>query len=477
MRHRKAAEDPSRREFMWQSACAAVGAAAMATTVWDMRMIQAATAANLTAATTDNDYRALVCLFLYGGNDANNMLVPTSSTEYNQYAAARGTLAIPKDTLLGLSPVVGDGRTYGLHPGCPELQALFNTGKLALINNVGTLVGPITRAQFIAKSAAVPPSLFSHNDQQVQWQTSVPDQISRTGWAGRCSDIIDHLNSVSSNGAKVSMNISLAGSNVIEVGNLVSPYKVSTTGAISPNLPTSGTGPAQLQTLKDLIALEHVNLMEKSIANTTTNAIRSGETINTAIAPTRDTGTAPPWAWTSPFPATSLGNQLKMIARLIAARAALGHKRQLYFAAVSGYDLHGDQLAPHANLLRDLSRSVKAFYDATVQLGVANDACLFTVSDFGRTFPINNIFGSDHGWGNHQLVVGGGVQGQRLYGNFPTLAVNGPDDTGLGRWIPTTAVDEYSATLAKWFGVSAAEMPTVFPNIHRFAQPDLGFMG
>jgi uncharacterized protein (DUF1501 family) len=478
MRHRKAAVDPSRREFMWQSACAAVGAAAMATTVWDMRMIQAATAANLAAATTDNDYRAMVCLFLYGGNDANNLIVPTSSTEYGQYAAARGMLALPKESLLALNPLVGDGRTYGLHSACPELQALFNTGKLAMINNVGTLVGPITRAQYLAKSAAVPPSLFSHNDQQVQWQTSVPDQISRTGWAGRCADIKDYLNSVSSNGAKVSMNISLAGSNVIEVGNLVSPYKVSTGGAISPNIPGGATAP-QLQALKDLIALEHVNLMEKSVANTTTNAIRSGETINSAIAATRDSGSPapPPWTWSTPFPTTSLGSQLKMIARLIAGRAALGHKRQLFFAAVSGYDLHGEQLAPHANLLTDLSKSVNAFYKATVQLNVPNDVCLFTVSDFGRTFPVNGGAGSDHGWGNHQFVVGGGVQGQRLYGNFPTLAVNGPDDTNTGRWIPTTAVDEYSATLAKWFGVSTAEMPTVFPNIHRFAQPDLGFMG
>ena len=472
MRHRKAAQDPSRREFIWQSACAAVGATAMVTTVWDMRMIQAAAAANLTAATTDADYRALVCLFLYGGNDANNMLVPTSNTEYNQYATTRGTLALAKETLLPLTPIVGDGRTYGLHNACPELQGLFNSGKMALVDNVGTLVGPITRAQYLAKSAAVPPSLFSHNDQQVQWQTSVPDQISRTGWAGRCADIKDYLNTVSSNGAKVSMNISLAGSNVIEVGNVISPYKVSTSGAISPNIPTSGTGPAQLQTLKDLIALDHVNLMEKSVAATTTNAIRSGDSINTAIAPT-----APPFSWTTPFPTTSLGNQLKMIARLIAGRATLGHKRQLFFCAVSGYDLHGDQLTPHANLLGDLSKCVKAFYDATVQLGVPNDVCLFTVSDFGRTFPVNAGFGSDHGWGNHQIVVGGGVQGARFYGAFPTLAVNGPDDTGLGRWIPTTAVDEYSATLARWFGVSSAEMPTVFPNINRFAHTDLGFMG
>jgi uncharacterized protein (DUF1501 family) len=166
-----------------------------------------------------------------------------------------------------------------------------------------------------------------------------------------------------------------------------------------------------------------------------------------------------------------------MIARLIAGRATLGHMRQIFFAAVSGYDLHGDQLVPHANLLTDLSRCVNAFYKATEQLGVANDVCLFTVSDFGRTFPVNGGFGSDHGWGNHQIVVGGGVQGQRMFGAFPTLAVNGPDDTSTGRWIPTTAVDEYSATLAKWFGVAPAEMGTVFPNINRFAQPDLGFMG
>jgi len=470
-RRRTANPDPTRRDFLWHAACAAVGATAMASTVWDLRFINATFAQQATAAT---DYKALVCLFLYGGNDANNFLVPTDSTTYSQYTSARGSLALPAPGttdstgnnigLLPLNPLTSDGHTYGLHPSCTELASLFNSGRLALLANVGTLVGPITRTQYLNKTAAVPPQLFSHNDQQVQWQTSVPDQQSRTGWGGRCADLLYSLN----NNNTVSMSISLAGSNTWEVGNVVNEYNVSTGGAVA----LSGPGTAQVQALKDLIALSHNNLFEKSFANTTTNAINNAAVVNsaTAGAPT----------FTTAFPNTSLGNQLKMIAKLIYGRNNLGHNRQIYFAAISGYDLHGSEgsyTGSHANLLRDLSQSLKAFYDATAQLGVADSVVTFTASDFGRTFPVNGGAGSDHGWGNHQLVMGGSVKGQNIYGTFPTLVVNGPDDTSTGRWIPTTAVDEYSATLAKWFGVSPGNLSTIFPNLSRFAHQDLGFMG
>jgi uncharacterized protein (DUF1501 family) len=452
-------QHPSRRDFLWQSACAAVGATAMATTVWDLRMINAAIAQALPV----QDYKALVCIFLFGGNDANNLVVPNAGTDYTAYANARGALAIPAASLLPISPVVSDGRSYGLHPNCGDLQTLFNNGKLALMFNTGTLVGPLTRTQYLNKSAAVPPQLFSHNDQQVQWQTSVPDKPMKTGWGGRCADLLWSMNT----NATVSMSISLAGTNTWEVGNVISEYNVGTGGPTGMNIPSGSS--AQLQTLKDLIALNHPNVYESSHAQMMQKAMDNYTALNSALSGGINT-------WTTPFPTSSLGNQLKMIAKIISVSNTLNHRRQIFFASASGYDLHSAQLTSHSNLLGDLSKCMKAFHDATVQMNAVNQVTTFTVSDFGRTFPVNGGNGSDHGWGNHQLVMGGAVKGKQCYGAFPTLAVNGPDDTGLGRWIPSTSVDEYSATLARWFGVTNTDMPTVFPNLKRFARPDMGFM-
>ncbi|HEX8521324.1 MAG TPA: DUF1501 domain-containing protein, partial [Tepidisphaeraceae bacterium] len=217
-----------------------------------------------------------------------------------------------------------------------------------------------------------------------------------------------------------------------------------------------------------LISLNHSNLYEGQSAKTSQSALDNYTNLNTAITAN---------AVTTTFPNTGLGNQLKMIARCIKSRATLGQNRQIFFAAVSGYDLHGDQLAPHATLFTQLSQAMSAFNTCmTTELGIGDSVTTFTASDFGRTFPVNGGLGSDHGWGSHHLIMGGAVNGRRIYGTFPTLAVNGPDDTGLGRWIPTTSVDEYAATLARWFGVSESNINTVFPNLQRFARPDLGFM-
>jgi len=447
---------PSRREFLRCAACAALGTAAITNTIWDLRLVRAATTGAFT------DYKALVCLFLFGGNDANNLIIPSSATDYAAYSAARQALAIPSAQLLSINPTISDGRTYGLHPSCAGMQSLFNSGKLAFLCNVGTLVGPVTRTTYQNKTAALPPQLFSHNDQQVQWQTSIPDQPPRTGWGGRAADMV-----YANNNSNVSMNISLAGTNIFEVGTAVTPYNVSTTGSVG----LSSLSASRLQAVKDIIALPHDNLFEKSFGEITNTAIANNALLTSALA------NAP--TITTVFPNTSLGNQLKMIARLISAHGTLGHTRQIFFASVGGYDTHGNQLTAHANLLTELSGSMKAFYDATAELGLAQSVTTFTASDFGRTLPTNGTgttSGSDHGWGNHQVIMGGAVQGQRLYGTFPTLAVNGPDDTSTGRWIPSTSVDEYSATLARWFGVSSTDMPTVFPNLTRFARPDLGFM-
>ena len=448
----------TRRTFIRQAACAALTTTGILNTILDLRRLSA-------APLDTSDYKALVCLFLFGGNDANNVIVPHDASGYASYAAARGTLAIPQASLLPLTLQNGDGRDFGFHPNLTELQALFNQGKLGLVSNVGTLVAPVTRAQYLAGGAAVPTQLFSHADQSVQWQTSVPDVISKTGWGGRLADMLQSLNA----GSKISLNISIAGTNTFEVGNTVLPYVLSPNGSVGlAGFDGSANANVRLKAFKDLLALPHNNLFEQAYSDTVSRSIAANELLTAAL-----TGIT---AFQTVFPATNLGQQLSMIAKLIAARTNLSMKRQIFFCSVGGYDTHGDQLAGQAALLTELSQGLNSFYNATVELGVASQVTTFTASDFGRTYPTNGS-GSDHGWGSHQFVLGGAVQGGRLFGTFPTLAVNGPDDTGQGRWIPTTSVDEFSATLATWFGVSASDLPTVLPNIGRFAHPNIGIFG
>ena len=448
----------TRRTFIRQAACAALTSSGILNTIFDLRRLSA-------APLDTTDYKALICLFLSGGNDANNLLVPHDSPGYASYAAARGLLAIPQASLLPVTLLNGDGRDFALHPNLPELQALFNQGHLGIVANVGTLVAPVTRAQYLAGGAAVPPQLFSHADQSVQWQTSVPDVVSKTGWGGRMADVLQSLNA----GSKISLNISIAGTNIFEVGNTVLPYILSPNGSIGlAGFDGSANANVRLQAFKDLLALPHNNLFEQAYSDTVSRSIAANELLSSAL-----TGVP---AFQTVFPSSGLGGQLNMIAKLIAARDTLSMKRQIFFCSVGGYDTHGDQLTGQANLFTELSQALNAFYSATVELGIASQVTTFTASDFGRTYATNGT-GSDHGWGSHQLVLGGAVQGGRLFGTFPTLAVNGPDDTGEGRWIPTTSVDEFSATLATWFGVSPSDLSAVLPNIGRFANPNLGIFG
>ncbi len=482
----------TRRRFIRQTACAAVGTAALTAAIRDLRFMNAAVAqSNIT------DYKALVCIFLAGGNDSNNLIIPTIPSEYDNYAAIRtSVLAIPlsggppNGIVIPLSPLNSDGHEYGLHPACPELATLFAEGKLAILFNTGTLVYPLTRAQYQGGVLQKPPQLFSHADQVTQWQTSVPDQPPLTGWGGRCADL---LASVQPN-APISLLVTLAGANTFEVGNVVSQYSVSASGAIS----LSGVSGARQTALTNILGLSYLNLQEQAYAGVAQHAIVTGSTLNSAI-----TNTAPGGYWTNAFPSTitsptggsafssSLSSQLKMVARLIeagsrapgSANPGFNMKRQIFFCQVGGYDLHTGQtpgpgsttIGSHANLLAELSQCLYAFQRAMEQLNLSNNVTTFTASDFGRTFPSNGQ-GTDHGWGSHHLILGGAVKGQRTYGRFPTLAVNGPDDTSTGRWIPTTACDQYFATLATWFGVDSGNLSTVFPNLGRFATPNLGFL-
>ena len=452
----------TRRQFLRQAACAALGASGMVNTIWDLRRISAATVAN----GTPTDYKALVCLFLYGGNDSNNLLVPTDTADYQSYASARADLALSRSSLLPITCRTSDGRTYGLHPSMPELQGLFGTRQLALVANVGTLVAPVTRADFLGNTAALPPNLFSHADQQVQWQTSWPDAPPQTGWGGRVSDLLAAANTNS----HLSMAVSLGGNNIFETGNSVMPYSVVASGvdSLAGYVGNNASSAARLQAVQALLAQKQTNLFARQFATTASNASADNALLASALAGAPTLATA--------FPTSDLGAQLQMIARIISARQTLGMNRQVFFCSVGGFDTHHDQLPEQAGLLAELSQALAAFYAATVELGVNQSVTTFTSSDFGRTLPSNGA-GSDHGWGSHHLVLGGAVQGGDLYGTFPTLTVNGPDDTGEGRWIPTTSVDEYAATLATWFGVSASDLSTVLPNIGRFATSNLGFMG
>jgi uncharacterized protein (DUF1501 family) len=354
---------------------------------------------------------------------------------------------------------------YGLHPSMPEMQSLFGAGKLAILANVGTLVQPVTRAQYLSGNVPLPDQLFSHNDQSVQWQTSLPDQNSQTGWGGRVADLMQSLNS---NG-RLSMSISVAGSNQLQVGRYVTQYQMTENGGISfEGLSGHGNDIAREAAFRGLIAAEKKNLFEFAYSDTANKTFESDAILRAALAEN-----AAPTGVT--FPNSSLGRQLSLIARLVKAGPALGFRRQIFFAATGGFDTHGDQLGAHANLLGNISQSLAAFYQATVAYGVQDTVTAFTASDFGRTMDTNGD-GSDHGWGSHHLVVGGAVRGRDIYGTFPELLLNGRDDTNRGRWIPTTSVDEYSATLARWFGVAESDLGLALPNLRRFPQVGVSFL-
>jgi uncharacterized protein (DUF1501 family) len=508
----------SRRHFIRQAACAALGTGALGAAIRDLRFMNAAVAQTNIGPT---DYKALVCIFLAGGNDSNNLIVPTINSEYNSYASIRTpVLALPQSSLLNISSMNSDGHTYGLHPVCQGtggnstlgLKPLFDAGRLAILFNAGTLAYPLTKTQYNASPSKRPPQLFSHADQVTQWQTSVPDQPPVNGWGGRTADL---LNSVQTN-APVSLSITLAGANTFEVGNEVSQYSVSTSGAIA----FQGVSGTRQTALTNILKQVYPNMQAKAYSDVAFHSLNTGTLLNNAIAATANTNNNTVQFWTIPFPGSgtnaaakltnplsgsvfnsSLGPQLSMIARLIeagsrtVAQGGFGMLRQIFFCQVGGYDLHTGQTdvpvggsvlnGAHSNLLYELSHCMAVFQAAIDQIGgmathndpnFAKRVTSFTASDFGRTFPGNGL-GSDHGWGSHHVIMGGAVNGQQTYGKFPTLTVGGPDDTSTGRWIPTTACDQYFSTLATWFGVDTSNLSSVFPNLGRFPIPNLGFMG
>ncbi|MCP4429021.1 MAG: DUF1501 domain-containing protein [Chloroflexi bacterium] len=461
----------NRRQFLGQASCAAVGSTSLFSTLLNLRLTGAAAAealqpshsAKLLAA--NDDYKALVCILLAGGNDSFNMLVPRDNANYNEYAAIRADLALSQGVLLPINPTNGDGREYGVHPAMPEVAQLFEDGRLIFAANVGALVEPTTKADIESGLATLPLGLYSHSDQIMHWQTSVPDKRARFGWGGRTADLLQALNSNNT----FSMNISLAGSNLFQTGTSVAEYSIVSwgNGAIQVHGHDDiwwSRHILQNAAIESMLDLTYQNLFEQTFVDTTRSAMDGSELFAGAIE------NVPPFA--AQFSDNQLSNNLAMVAKTIAARQTLGFRRQTFFVMFGGWDHHDEVLDSQMAMLSVVSKALKEFDDALTELGVQNQVTTFTASDFGRTLTSNGQ-GSDHAWGGNHMVMGG-VNGRKIYGEYPALYEDNPLDTGRGRLIPTISCDEYFAELALWFGAAPSELATVFPNIGRFYDPISG---
>lgn len=410
-------------------------------------------------------YRSLVCVFLLGGNDSFNLLVPRSAAEYAVYAQARQNLAIPRASLLPISPLTTDGASYGLHPAATGLRDLFATGEAAFVANLGSLIQPTSRQEAIEQSVPLPPQLFSHNDQQDQWQTIRGRRDLTTGWAGRTADLLEDALT----DQLMPMNASLLGNLPWHAAASALPYSMGPTGAVEYLLLALGVPNAarRRQAFEALLAASQSSVYGRAFSAVNQRSLLYGDRVISAIAG------APPIA--TPFPTDDLGGQLQIVARLIASRDVLNMRRQVFIVAIGGFDTHDDQNELQPGLFAKVSNTLAAFSAAMNELGVASDVTAFTMSDFGRTLTSNGD-GTDHGWGSHQVVVGGAVRGGDIYGTMPSLEIDGPDDIGGGRIVPRSSVDQYAATLLRWFGLTEGQIDLAAPGISAFTLRDLGFL-
>ncbi len=443
-----------RRSFLrFAGGCGALSSTSLLSTLVNLKLTNTAVA----AGGDTSGYKAMVCVFLLGGIDSYNILTPFEGTEYTDYTSVRGNLALPQAQLLEINT---EGRKLGLHQGMPEIRDLYNQGKATFVANVGSLVVPTTKQNY--NQVPKPLGLYSHSDLVQHWQTSVPQSRTQlTGWAGRMADMM--TDSANTHPA-IAMNIALGSLNLFETGANVVPYVVQTSGASTlSGFPNTGTGKDGMFTrfTNDALSQTYGDLLEKSYARIRKDSIQAAIDFNAA---TSAINLAP-----VVFPTTSLGNQLQMVAKTIGARSTLGQSRQIFFVSIGGWDHHSNLLNLQNTMLPQVSQALKAFYDATVQLGVQDNVVAFTASDFARTLSSNGD-GSDHGWGGNHLVVGGPVKGGKVYGSYPTsLALNNSLDMGRGRLIPTTAVDQYNGELARWFGLpNDSSLVDVLPNIRNF---------
>ena len=413
------------------------------------------------------DYRALVCIFLFGGNDANNMIIPADDASYQQYLAIRGNLALTAADLT--APVTAkSGGPYSFHAKLAELSSMFSSSELAVVANVGSLVRPLTRNDYVSNQVPIPSNLFSHSDQQLEWQTSIAQGNSPTGWAGRAADVIASQNI---NSSKFPTFFSVAGNSLLGTGAQTAPVTLSPGSSLQlQGFSNTNESNARLNGLTSLLTLDTGVSLAQAANNTVADSIADAKALSKALSKST--------TLKAQFPKTGLGAQLQQVAQVIQVREYLGMRRQIFFCSLGGFDTHTDELNTHNLLYPQLSQAVAAFYNAVQEIGVAPNVTTFTESDFSRTFLPTSGLGSDHGWGSHHLVLGGAVQGGQIYGSFPNFQLGGSDDAdSRGRWIPTTSIDQYGATLCSWFGIADQDLAKVFPNLANFSSNKLGFLG
>jgi uncharacterized protein (DUF1501 family) len=453
----------ARREFLKRSSAMSLATGVASPFALNLAAIGEA------AALTATDYKAIVCIFMYGGNDCHNMVVPYDTASYNEYQRVRGTglARVRADLSSGVftpSVPLPDARQMSLVSDMSALMPLFNSGRLAPLLNIGPLARPTTKAQYQAKSVALPPKLFSHNDQQSIWQSSKPEG-SVSGWGGRLGELF-----LSSNANATFTSISVSGNTVFLAGETAAQYQLTTSGSVQLKSTASSLyGSSACQNLmRSLVTQASSNAMESELSRVMRRALDADAQLRSVLP------TVP--AFATPFDAAnSLAMQLKMVAQMIAANSNLGAKRQVFFVSIGGFDLHDNLLANHPALLSNVAQAMSSFDAALQEIGAGDKVLTFTASDFGRTLTTNGN-GSDHGWGSHHFVMGGKVNGGRFYGAAPVYASDGPDDVGQGRLLPALAVDQFAATLATWFGVPASDLALVVPQIGEYSVKDIGLV-
>jgi uncharacterized protein (DUF1501 family) len=460
----------TRRSFLKQANCAAVGSTSIASTLFTLKMMEGAAYG---AAPTG--YKALVCLFLAGGNDSFNMLAPKNTTAYAEYSTVRSGLALDNATELLPITAATNGATaqpyeeFGIHHHLPFLKTRYDAGDLAFVANVGTLIEPTTLSEYNAGTKLTPVGLFSHADEQVHWQTLVPQVrgAGPKGWAGRVADLMTEANL----GGSVGMNISLSGNNVFQAGPASIPYITDPKGAV---LLKDYSGAAYTNAVDSILAQQYGNLYQKTLATTGRTAIDTAVAFDAAVGGLSTTEAFENdmeftgGAWVPTGKQTQLDKRLQMVCKILAARTTLGMNRQIFFVERGGWDHHNEVLSSQEDLFNEVNGAIESFWNELGHMGLQNDVVLFTASDFGRTLTSNGA-GSDHAWGGNAFMLGGSVTGGEIYGQFPASSATGNAlDIGRGRLLPTTAVDEYCAELASWFGVPFTELGTIIPNYANF---------
>ncbi len=459
----------SRRNFLGQASCAAIGSATFLNTALNLGVINTLAARPHIINSPNNDYKAMVCILLSGGADSFNLLVPTETSEYEDYEATRTSLALAQEDLLDLD-YNDNGRTFGVHGGMSRVQEMFDDEKLAFIANIGTLIEPIANiTEYQSNQKKIPLGLFSHSDQIMQWQSSVPQSRTALGVGGRIADILKDMNSLSS----VSMNISLDGKNHFQSGNTVVEYSVANN--IDPNTfgfegintynPTKGIlNQGRKDVVTGMLSQQYDNIFRRTYAGMVKQTEESIEAFRNALYESA--------VFETQFSETNLSQDLKMIARIISSNQSLGAKRQIFFTSFGGWDHHDDVLGNQSVMLPILSNALGEFYDALEEINMTDKVTTFTISDFARTLTTNGN-GSDHAWGGNVMIMGGNILGKHIYGDFPSLNLDGNplNLNSRGRLIPTTSVDEFFAELALWFGVSPNDLSYVLPNLCNFYDP------